>query len=185
MGHDINSNLGDLSVVKENEINRKDKNSNLIVIGTPKNNSLIKDLNNDLNVKFTDDYKGFQSNEKIKFIGDYSSELISIQLINSPYKKDKSILAIASPNTSNLNLINKYLNDLEITKSLKGDTILLGEDGYVEDLNYHKTEDKKDKVEIENKKLNNQSKIFIAISLFLFVTIITSIILLIKKHKNN
>lgn len=185
MGHDINSNLGDLSVVKENEINRKDKNSNLIVIGTPKNNSLIKDLNNDLNVKFTDDYRGFQSNEKIKFIGDYSSELISIQLINSPYKKDKSILAIASPNTSNLNLINKYLNDLEITKSLKGDTILLGEDGYVEDLNYHKTEDKKDKVEIENKKLNNQSKIFIAISLFLFVTIITSIILLIKKHKNN
>lgn len=185
MGHDINSNLGDLSVVKENEINRKDKNSNLIVIGTPKNNSLIKDLNNDLNVKLTDDYRGFQSNEKIKFIGDYSSELISIQLINSPYKKDKSILAIASPNTSNLNLINKYLNDLEITKSLKGDTILLGEDGYVEDLNYHKTEDKKDKVEIENKKLNNQSKIFIAISLFLFVTIITSIILLIKKHKNN
>lgn len=185
MGHDINSNLGDLSVVNENEINRKDKNSNLIVIGTPKNNSLIKDLNNDLNVKFTDDYKGFQSNEKIKFIGDYSSELISIQLINSPYKKDKSILAIASPNNSNLNLINKYLNDLEITKSLKGDTILLGEDGYVEELNYHKTEDKEDKVQIENKKLNNQSKIFIAISLFLFITIITSIILLIKKHKNN
>lgn len=183
MGHDVDSNLGDLTVVKEKDVNGKDKNSNLIVIGTPNNNSLIKNLNNNLNVKFTKDYKAFESNEKIKFIGDYSSELMSIQLINSPYNKEKGILAIASPKTSNMELISKYLNDLSTTKSLKGDTIILGEDGYMEDLNYHQIDNKEDKESAEIKEFNNKSKIFIALSIFLFITMITSIIFLIRKYR--
>ncbi|HBI92073.1 MAG TPA: cell wall anchor protein [Terrisporobacter glycolicus] len=181
LGRDVDYNNGDINIIKESEVKNSDKNKNLIVIGTPTNNSLVKDLNSNLNIKFNSDYNGFESNDKIKFVGDFSSTLTSVQFIKSPYNKEKSVLVIAGVNNS-LSLCNTYLNDLTITKNLTGDTLLLGSNGYMKDLSFNTKEEAHEEVK-EDKNLNKQSKTFIIVAFFLFLGIIASIILVIRKYK--
>ncbi|MEW9076911.1 cellulose biosynthesis cyclic di-GMP-binding regulatory protein BcsB [Terrisporobacter glycolicus] len=181
LGRDVDYNNGNINIIKESEVKNSDKNKNLIVVGTPTNNPLVKDLNNNLNIKFNSNYNGFESNDKIKFVGNFSSTLTSVQFIKSPYNNKKSILVITGVN-NNLSLCNTYLNDLTITKSLTGDTLLLGADGYMKDLSFNTKEEANEKVK-ENKTLSKQSKTFIIVAFFLFLGIIVSIILVIRKYK--
>lgn len=183
IGREVTYNNGDISVVKASELKNKDKESNLLVIGTPNNNSLIKDINSNLNLKFKNNYDGYESDDKIKFIGDFASQLASIQLIKSPYNNDKNAMVISATNANNLNLATPYLTSLELTKLLKGDTIVLGENSYIEELSYNIKEESTDKQVSKNKTLNKQSIIFIVIAIFLFITIAISIVLLVKKYK--
>ncbi|HSQ89156.1 cellulose biosynthesis cyclic di-GMP-binding regulatory protein BcsB, partial [Romboutsia sp.] len=183
MGHEVEFNNGKLNVVKSSEFKKQDKEDNLIIIGTPSNNHLIKDINKDLNLKFKKDYKGFEANDKIKFIGEYSLEVASIQLIDSPYSKNKSAMIIASTDIADLSLSSKYLSDLNLTKSLKGDTIVIGRNGYVQDLDYKAKEEVVKEETKEHKKISNQVKIFIMVAVFLLVTVIISLIFLVLKYR--
>ena len=183
MGHEVEFNNGKLNVVKSSEFKKQDKEDNLIIIGTPSNNHLIKDINKDLNLKFKKDYKGFEANDKIKFIGEYSLEVASIQLIDSPYSKNKSAMIIASTDIADLSLSSKYLSDLNLTKSFKGDTIAIGRNGYVQDLDY-KAKEEAVKQEIkEHKKISSQVKTFIVLAVFLLVTTIISVVFLVLKYR--
>ncbi|MDK2584376.1 cellulose biosynthesis cyclic di-GMP-binding regulatory protein BcsB [Romboutsia sedimentorum] len=183
MGHDVKFNDGNLNVVKESEFRGNYKKDNLIIVGTPSNNSIIKDINKDLNLKFNKNYNGFEGNDKIKFVGEFSSEVASIQLIDSPYLKDKSAMVIASTDIADLSLSAKYLSDLSLTKSLKGDTIVIGRDGYVKDLNYNAKEQTTKEELKEEKKISKQTKIFILVAVFLLATVITSLVLLVLKYR--
>lgn len=182
MGRDKKYNTGDINVVKESEFSNKHKNTNLIIIGTPTTNQLIKDVNKNLNLKFNNDFIGFESDKKVKFIDDISSQVASIQLIKSPYSKDKSAMVITSTYTNDLSLSTKYLTDLEGTKSLTGDTVVIYKNGYIDDLNYNIIED----VEQEDKKeinISEEAKKFIIVVSILLVTIVVSVILLMKRNK--
>lgn len=137
IGREVSSNNGNLNVVQDYEFKSNDKNSNLLVIGTPINNSIIKDLNSSLNLKFKDDFSGYEPDNKIKFVGDFSSQIESIQLIKSPYSNEKSAMVISETNSKDLNLATTYLTNLELTKSFKGDTVVVGENDYSEDKNYY------------------------------------------------
>ncbi len=183
MGHDIKFNDGNLNVVKESEFNDNYKKDNLIIVGTPSSNGIIKDINKDLNLKFNKNYNGFEGNDKIKFVGEFSSEVASIQLIDSPYSKDKSAMVMASTDIADLSLSTKYLSDLSLTKSLKGDTIVIGRDGYVKDLNYNAKEQTEKEELKEEKKMSKETKIFILVAVFLLATVITSLVLLVLKYR--
>lgn len=183
IGRDVSSNSGNLNVVQDDEFKSNDKNSNLLVIGTPNNNSIIKDLNSSLNLKFKDNFSGYESDDKIKFVGDFSSQIASIQLIKSPYNNEKSAMVISATNSKDLNLVTTYLTSLELAKSFKGDTVVVGENAYSEDLSYNIKEESEDKEVSESKSLNKNLIFFIVIAIFLFITIATSVVLLIKKYK--
>ena len=183
IGHDVKFNDGNLNVVKESEFRGDYKNDNLIIVGTPSSNSIIKDINKDLNLKFNKNYNGFEGNDKIKFVGEFSSDVASIQLIDSPYSKDKSAMVIASTDIADLSLSAKYLSDLGLTKSLKGDTIVIGRDGYVKDLNYNAKEQTIKEELKEDKKMSNQTKMFILVAVFLLATVIISLVLLVLKYR--
>lgn len=183
MGHEVEFNNGNLNVVKSGELKKQNKEDNLIIIGTPSNNNLIKDINKDLNLKFKKDYKGFEANDKIKFVGEYSLEVASIQLIDSPYSKNKSAMIIASTDIDDLSLSSKYLSDLNLTKSLKGDTIVIGRNGYVQDLDYKVKEEVVKEETKEHKKISNQAKMFIIVAVFLLVTTIISLVFLVLKYR--
>ena len=183
IGRDVELNNGTLLVLKDEELKYNDKKGNLIVIGTPNNNSLIKSMNKNLNLKFNSNYNGFESDDKIKFIGDYSSRIASIQLINSPYDKSNKAMVIASTNISDLSITSKYLSDLALIRELKGDTVVIDRNGYVKDLSYNIKENIEEKDVSDRKQLNNQGKIFIIVALFLFITLTISVIFLIRKYK--
>lgn len=183
IGKDIKYNNGSVKFINSEDLTVKDKKSNLIIIGTPKNNDFIQEINKNLNLKFNKDYSGFESNEKIKFIGNYSSELASIQLIQSPYNKEKNIMVVASSNMDLLGISSKYLTQSKFVKSLKGDVITIDEFGNIQDLNYETEKENEHNDAIETKKLKVEIKNFLIVALVLLSLVITSTILLALKYK--
>ena len=182
IGREVTSNGGDLTVVYDNEFKKGEKNSNLLVIGTPKNNSIIKDLNTNLNLKFKSNFNGYKSDDKIKFVGDFSSQVASMQLIKSPYNKGKNAIVISATDSKYLNIATTYLTNSGLAKSLRGDTVVVGENSYIEDLNYNTQEDNVKEI-VESKSLNKNAIYFIVIAVFLFISIIASVTLLLRKYK--
>jgi hypothetical protein len=92
-------------------------------------------------------------------------------------------MVIASTDIVDLNLSSKYLSDLKLTESLKGDTIVIGRNGYVQDLDC-KAKEEVVKEEIkEHKKISDQAKMFIVVAVFLLSTVIISLFFLVLKYK--
>ncbi|NFE82417.1 cellulose biosynthesis cyclic di-GMP-binding regulatory protein BcsB, partial [Clostridium sporogenes] len=151
IGHDININTGELSAVAAKDLSSKLKKNNLIVIGTPESNSIIKNLNKNLYIKFNKGFSGFLSNEKMKFFQDYSSKLASVQLIDSPYNKENKAMIVTSTYTRDLVLAQKYLSDISLVKNLKGNAVTIDRDGI---MNYSYFGDKYDKEKEENGNIN-------------------------------
>lgn len=182
MGRDTKYNLGNIEIIKASEFNKNDNKSNIIIYGTPNTNNILKDINSKLNLKFNDDFSGFESNEKIKFIGEYSSQIASIQLIKSPYNSDFGAMVITATDNNDLNLAEKYLNDLSLTKSLKGDTVVIDRNGSVEDL-YYNIEEKVDEIANEKVQISKGGTAFIIVAVGVFITITVVVIMMIKKYR--
>lgn len=180
IGQDVKYNKGNFNVVKYSDF--KTKSKNLIIIGTPSNNKVIKDINKDLNIKFNKEFSGYENNDDIVFIDKMSSEVASIQLIASPYSNDKDAMVISSTNMNDLNLAKEFITKIDNMKSLKGDTVVLYKNGYIEDLHYNsdlEIEDEKESVF----KFTLQGKVFAMVSIFLLITVIISIALLVIRRK--
>lgn len=182
IGRDTKYNLGNVEIIKASEFNKDDNKANVIIYGTPTTNSILKDINNKLNLKFNNAFNAFESNDKIKFIGEYSSQIASIQLIKSPYNLDFGAMIISATDNNDLNLATSYLNDLSLTKSLRGDTVVIDRNGSVEDL-YYNTKEKVDEIKDEKIKVNKEGEIFIIVVIGLFITIAIVAIMMIKKYR--
>ncbi len=183
LGANINSHKGKINVIRGKEFNDKYKDTNIIVFGVPRNNSIIKKLNNNLNIKFNKSYSNFLSNDKISFIDDYGKNISAIQLIKSPYNNQKDIMVISSINEKNLYLGMDYLLNKSKVNDLKGDTLTIDEYGEVEDLAYNVKTKKEIEDSSSNISINKTTKVFLMIS---FITIIVAIILsmlYMKKYK--
>lgn len=183
LGANINSHNGKINVIRGKEFNDKYEDTNIIVFGVPHNSSVIKKLNNNLNIKFNKNYSSFLPNDKISFIDDYGKNISAIQLIKSPYNNQKNIMVISSINEKNLYLGMDYLLNKSKANDLKGDTLTIDEYGEVEDLAYNVRAKKEVKDSNWNISINKTTKVFLMIS---FITIIVAIILsmlYIKKYK--
>lgn len=70
------------------------KKDNLIVIGTPKRNELIRRLNQHLNIKYHSKFDRFASNEKLRLTPDYAQQIGTLQLLKSPFNHNRVVLAV-------------------------------------------------------------------------------------------
>lgn len=186
MGRDAVYNTGNLNVLTNSEFLNTNKKGNLIVIGTPDDNSILKDINKDLYIKFDKDFSRFENNDKIKFLDDkYSKQLSTIQLINSPYSKSNSAIIVSSLDKNSLSSSVRYLSDNNLTRDLKGDAAVVNRDGGIQDISF-KENNKRDEEPEDNSakfKLEKSSLTFVIIAGFLFLTVIISAILLILKYR--
>lgn len=186
MGRDAVYNTGNLNVLNDSEFLNTNKKGNLIVIGTPDDNSILKDINKDLYIKFDKNFSGFENNDKIKFLDDkYSKQLSTIQLINSPYSKSNSAIIVSSLDKNSLSSSVRYLSDNNLTRDLKGDAAVVNRDGGIQDINFkeNNTRDEEPEDNSTKFKLEKSSLTFILIAGFLFLTVIISAILLILKYR--
>lgn len=186
MGRDAVYNTGNLNVLTDSEFLNTNKKGNLIVIGTPDDNSILKDINKDLYIKFDKNFSGFENNDKIKFLDDkYSKQLSTIQLINSPYSKSNSAIIVSSLDKNSLSSSVRYLSDNNLTRDLKGDAGVVNRDGGIQDINFKENNTKDEEPEDNSTKfkLEKSSLTFILIAGFLFLTVIISAILLILKYR--
>ena len=186
MGRDAVYNTGNLNVLTDSEFLNTNKKGNLIVIGTPDDNSILKDINKDLYIKFDKNFSGFENNDKIKFLDDkYSKQLSTIQLINSPYSKSNSAIIVSSLDKNSLSSSVRYLSDNNLTRDLKGDAAVVNRDGGIQDINFKENNTKDEEPEDNSAKfkLEKSSLTFVLIAGFLFLTVIISAILLILKYR--
>lgn len=186
MGRDAVYNTGNLNVLTDSEFLNTNKKGNLIVIGTPDDNSILKDINKDLYIKFDENFSRFENNDKIKFLDDkYSKQLSTIQLINSPYSKSNSAIIVSSLDKNSLSSSVRYLSDNNLTRDLKGDAAVVNRDGGIQDINFKEsnTRDEESEDNSAKFKLEKSSLTFVLIAGFLFLTVIISAILLILKYR--
>lgn len=186
MGRDAVYNTGNLNVLTDSEFLNTNKKGNLIVIGTPDDNSILKDINKDLYIKFDENFSRFENNDKIKFLDDkYSKQLSTIQLINSPYSKSNSAIIVSSLDKNSLSSSVRYLSDNNLTRDLKGDAAVVNRDGGIQDINFkeNNTRDEESEDNSAKFKLEKSSLTFVLIAGFLFLTVIISAILLILKYR--
>ncbi|OSB10614.1 cellulose biosynthesis cyclic di-GMP-binding regulatory protein BcsB [Paraclostridium bifermentans] len=186
MGRDAVYNTGNLNVLTDSEFLNTNKKGNLIVIGTPDDNSILKDINKDLYIKFDKNFSGFENNDKIKFLDDkYSKQLSTIQLINSPYSKSNSAIIVSSLDKNSLSSSVRYLSDNNLTRDLKGDAAVVNRDGGIQDISFkeNNTRDGEPEDNSAKFKLEKSSLTFVLIAGFLFSTVIISAILLILKYR--
>lgn len=186
MGRDTKYNTGSINVLNDDEFLNSNKKGNLVVIGTPDSNKVIKDINKDLYIKFNDNFNGFESNEKFKFLdSEYSKQLSTLQLIDSPFDKNMDALVIASIDRNNLNVASRYLTDSSLLNKMVSDAAVIDRDGKIENVRFKESKDV-DKTKEKEKtkfKLGKEGEIFIVIAGFLFITILISTILLVLKYR--
>lgn len=179
IGYYVENNSGEVSAIRSSDVNQNFKNKNLIVVGTPQKNSFIKDINKDLHLKYSDDLKKFKCNEKLNFIKEYSDDMVTVQAIKSMYKSGNGIMVVTSPKENNLSLANRYLNNLKLTKSLKGNLVTIDNDKEVNMINYDKN-----KGSVNNKKIFQMTKKneFLLIASAISIGLMIVIVVFIKKR---
>lgn len=188
LGHEIND-IGNIDVIKSSEFSDKYKDKNIIAIGDGNSSTFIQNLNKSLHIKFNSSFDKFLSNEQINILDDYSSNLGSLQLTQSPYNREKNIMVITSTKEEGLLWCEKYLTDFAFVSQLRGNALTIDEAG---NINWRYFGDKaKEKIDVqkpvdENTQkvvVSSQMKNFIIITLLILIVIITSSVLLIRKYR--
>lgn len=176
IGRNINGNSGDLKVVKYSDLTDDLKKKNLIVIGTPEENPLIKEINKQLPIKFNDNFTTFEGNKYMDINPNYAKDVSSIQLFQSKFDKASGIMVITSPNDKSIQYAGEYLNDETLINKLEGKALLINKNGNITPL---KEKDNSINQEENNKKqmLSTQGKVLLgfigAISILLIISILT------------
>jgi len=130
MGHELDR-VQEIRVVYASKFSEAVHDGNLVVIGTPESNSMIKESNDKYNISYEEDWLGFEDFKEIKLLDFFKKNVGTIQLIESPYSVDKRALIVTGPNEKTVESAIYYLSDFELFNKLKGNTAFVSEEGAV------------------------------------------------------
>ncbi|PTX14845.1 Sporulation related domain-containing protein [Halanaerobium congolense] len=186
-----------INTINDSDFNNSNISDNVILYGTPNNNSVIKKYNQFLNIPFDDEYKSFINNPNIPLLENYKENIGSIQLIRkqnieNERNKINNIFLITAPDKNSLHLAANGILNHNKDYFLEGDTVIFdAENNYVSEIVNHnqkinKSNKKNDISNFEKLELfiksesNNQNQAILFLSFlivsFVFVLIITIII---------
>lgn len=169
-------NNGTVKVVKDSEFNKSMYNNNIIILGTPKSNNVIKDINDSLYLKFNEAFDGYQlNNPKIQLLPDYSKDITTLQLIKSPFNNKNGVMVISSPKEEDLNFAGNILNNSKDIYKLTDNVVLLDNNGNIVNYSFD--------LPSEQSVDNNKFKINISVMVFIITLIIILIIITILFRK--
>jgi hypothetical protein len=172
---------GSFKVVRASKFDEQYKNMNLILYGTAKENSIIKQINENLWFKYNTDYNKLLSNEKLFLEEEYSSNIAAFQFDISPFNKQCSLLVLTSPNKNILTESLIYLSSSKLSPKLIGDSAIIDKFGNLRTFRF-----KKDISEPTYEKIRNldvEAKNFIIFFSLFIVFIITAIGLYFVKNR--
>jgi len=101
------------------------KDSNVIVVGTPQNNAMIKELNSDLYFKYSNNMSRIVSNEKLSIEHDYGKNIGTAQLLRSPYNDKRGMLVVTGASTNDTYLASTQINFQKNIQAYTGDAIVV------------------------------------------------------------
>ena len=124
LGHSA-ENVDGISLTTSGGFSKEDESANLIVIGTPGRNGLVKDLNGSLNMRFDKSFKKFVSNEHVTVLEKYSENIATIQLVDSPYSSGSKVLVLTGSSEREVVNAGRYLFDFNLAERLRGNLAII------------------------------------------------------------
>lgn len=180
MGQYLKDNNGELKVISASKMESLD-NYNIIAIGTFKNNSFIRDLNDELFFKFSADGSIILSNEKMLIDKNYSTQIGTAQLIKSPFSSNNNALLILS-GVSDKSIYNavKYINSTENLWKIEGDVYVADDENV---FNY-RFNSKKANTLVFNNSFSEHNDLLVSsiTAMMIIVLIIFSTVLILNKY---
>ena len=175
----------EIKVLRDSEVSKEDKKNNLIILGSPSENSLIKELNKNMHIKYNKDYSSFESNDKVNILENYGSRASSIQLISSPYNSKSNLMIVTAANEKDINSVQKYLKDINLMGRLKGNTALIDTDGEVQYQYFGKDNEDSSNKEEKFFTISKEGKKLIIFLISLVIILVFISFLYLKKYRNN
>lgn len=119
-GQYMDSLNGNLMVVHDSDI-FDIKNKNVITIGVQSTNQYTRSLNNEMFFKFSEDGSYLLSNEKMMIDPTFSTDVGTVQLLESPSAKDQAILVMTGTSENGLLKAASYLKTPDYSWKVFGD----------------------------------------------------------------
>lgn len=184
IGNYTESNIGTIDFFHEKMTKTDIMNHNLIVIGTPDDNPLIREYNNQLYFKYNNNFSTFKSNEKLSIESEYGRHLGTAQLLFNPFDNEKVALFVTGVTPTQVLLASSQIDTQEHVANLKGDAVAVDEDGQVYNYRFKSKANYKENITIVKElKDNPKLKWYAAIGLMVFILLILLIIFLVRKYQ--
>ncbi|WP_334351839.1 cellulose biosynthesis cyclic di-GMP-binding regulatory protein BcsB [Companilactobacillus sp. HBUAS56257] len=183
IGNFAKSNTGTIKFYKKIPSNDVLKNSNVIVLGTPSNNKMIKTLNSHLYFKYSKQFDRIVSNEKLSIEKDYGKKIGTAQLIRSPYNDKRGMLVVTGVNSLDTYIASTQINFQKNIQQFNGDAIVV-------DMNnahygYRFKKNKAIDKSLENKRTfskNSQLILYLGLAIVVILLIGMAVILTVRKQ---
>lgn len=187
---------GDLKVIRASEFTSEDSDYHIITIGNYKDNQFLAGLNENLSFQYTEDGSRFASNQQQILSDAYSSRIGILQLIESPFAKNRVILAVTGGSDEGLRNISQYVNTEKNVWKLTKDAVIIDADGETKSYTFLKRHTKDVSLSLkEFIKQNRDSVLFTLVATSAMLIMLLAVILFSsrmyikkrerkKKHKN-
>ncbi|MGL0748222.1 cellulose biosynthesis cyclic di-GMP-binding regulatory protein BcsB [Secundilactobacillus paracollinoides] len=159
------------------------KESNVIAIGTPRQNPLIKRLNPKLYFKYNQADTHFVSNEKLSLTPQYGHTIGTDQLLRSPYNAKRGLLVVTGATPEATYLASTQLNTASTIQQYTGDAILVDTDNQHMGYRFKKNKAIDESLTVKrNLNDNMQLLLYLGAALVVIAVIGVAIILVLKKQ---
>ena len=186
------SNTGKIEFYSQQPDDETLKNSNVIVLGTPSQNSMIKNLNDKLYFQYNRKYTSFISNEKLSIEYDYGKTMGTAQLLRSPYNDKRGMLVVTGITSKDVYLASTQINYQKTIVEHGGDAIVVDNDNNIYNYRFKKKADLDKKVSLKQTIHKNTKLIIYLVIALIFVALLAAAIFmvlwknnLLRKDKNN
>ena len=176
------NNTGVIYVEKGNLFAESNNADNLIIFGTPLENSAIKKINKNLWFQYDKNYSRVLSNEKIELLPEFTKTAVFIELKVSPYSDEKGLLTITSLDRNSLADLIQYLHKNKMG-FLTGDAVVVSKDGDFQTFRFQKEVDRPFYETSVFSNINTRNYLIFAVSLVLLM-LLGFILYLIKNKKS-
>lgn len=160
------------------------KNSNVIVLGTPGQNAMIKRLNDQLYFRFNARFTHFISNEKLSIESDYGKTIGTAQLLRSPYNPKRGLLVVTGMTPKDVYLASTQINYQKTIVEHGGDTIVVDQDNNIYNYRFKKHATLNKHVALKQTIRKNTKLIVYLVIASLFMALLVAAIFMIL-WKNN
>ncbi len=161
------------------------ENSNIIILGTWKDNSAIRALNDRMSFKYESDGSRFASNEQLLLSSRYAEEINVFQIIRHPNQEGRAILIVSGPNDKALTLADRFASVLSNTWTFAGDVFIIDPD--LETKSFHFIEELpvRELSLRERVEQNKDAVLFTLISTAAMIMLFSGALLILLRYRRN
>lgn len=186
IGSFAESNVGDITFYKAAMSKEQIRTHNVIVLGTPKDNELVKRFNDKTYFKFNKNFTHFVSNEKLSVESEYGKRIGVAQLMFNPYNNQSVALFVTGMTPNDVLMATTQIATQAAAAMYKGDTIVVDDNGQQYDYRFKKKATIKQKTTMLQKiKSNPLAKSYTVIGVIVIVLIIVTLVLFAHKYMGN